>query len=170
MTIWLKGVSPPSIHVHLRQFNVRKEVPLGKLDGTEGTEEEKLIFDQWLRARWSEKDLLMGSFLKEGKFKSTGVNSEESKKLLAEGGKSLESEPPIEWPVKLRYWYENLQAFSYFFPVFALSYLIPLVSSLIGSSLVSLGIVGTQVVKQEIKKPCGCAKMAAAAKLAKGEL
>lgn len=150
LSIWLKSVPPPSIHVHLRTYHVATQVPLGILEG-EGTEEEKLLFDEWLRARWREKDLMMLRFLDEGNFE--GVKIEGDKEGGGGGGK-------VEWPIEMRHWYEHFEAFSYFIPIIALYFIIPFVLS-----TVKLGmgfVLGRTVVGEVVgKTACGCSKMAA---------
>ncbi|KAJ7462658.1 acyltransferase-domain-containing protein [Mycena galericulata] len=69
-SIFLHGVPPPSIHMHLRMFDVATGVPIGDLSKTNPTatpnsrsaveveipEMEKTAFDVWLRELWCEKD------------------------------------------------------------------------------------------------------------------
>lgn len=109
------------------------------------------MFDEWLRARWGEKDQLMERFAKEGSF----------------GGRS------VEWPVELRSAQENLAAFSYFFPIVFGWFVLPSLVGAVGG--VVRAVVpgwGRAVVEEPIQKACGCAKMVAerAAKKALGEL
>ncbi|ORY88240.1 acyltransferase-domain-containing protein [Leucosporidium creatinivorum] len=142
LSIWFKQVPPPSIHVHVRQFSVAKDVPLGVLDGSDGTPEEKRVFEEWLRKRWEEKDQMMLQFAKEGSF--------------AGGEKKGET---AVLPVQLRCWWEYLECFSFFLPVIALVaawYLLP-----------ALWAYGTAAGAEATVRPCCAAKAsAAAAKLA----
>lgn len=136
LSIWFKGAAPPSIHVHVRQFPV-KDIPLGKLDGGDGTEEEKASFDSWLRARWTEKDDLMSRFERDGNF--TG------------------EEDSVEWPLELRSWSDHLHAYSYFLPVLAVAaawWGVP--------SLWRYATTRPELV-EKVMKPCCAAKAAAAA-------
>lgn len=69
-SIFLHGIPPPSIHMHLRMFDVATNVPIGDLSKTNPTvipkssspveveipETEKATFDIWLRELWREKD------------------------------------------------------------------------------------------------------------------
>lgn len=144
-SIWFKQVPPPSIHLHVRQYSVRMDVPLGKLDGTDGTEEEKKVFDEWLRARWTEKDALMASFARDGTFTGT-----------KEAGRQ---EDEAVWPLKLNSRLDYLECFSWFLPVIALVgawYLLPS----LWSYAAALG--GSAVAVEQVVKPCCAAKAAAA--------
>ncbi|GAA5900580.1 hypothetical protein JCM6882_000914 [Rhodosporidiobolus microsporus] len=78
-SVFGRGVSAPAVHIHLRQVRL-EDVPLGAvresarpahLEG-EITPEEKKVFEEWLRARWEEKDKLMGEFGAKGEFPSPG--------------------------------------------------------------------------------------------------
>ncbi|KAJ7130090.1 acyltransferase-domain-containing protein [Mycena crocata] len=69
-SIFLHGVPPPAIHMHLRMWDVSTDVPIGDLSKTNPTvvphagspveveipETEKAAFDLWLRELWREKD------------------------------------------------------------------------------------------------------------------
>ncbi|KAJ6627200.1 hypothetical protein B0H10DRAFT_1996020 [Mycena sp. CBHHK59/15] len=69
-SIFLHGVPPPAIHMHLRMFDVATNVPIGDLSKTNPAviprskspvevdipETEKAVFDLWLRELWREKD------------------------------------------------------------------------------------------------------------------
>lgn len=156
LSIWSNSVPPPAIHVHLRSWNVRDEVPLGDLtSGEEGTESERLTFERWLRERWREKDELMGHFLKVGKFPGR-----------EEGGGGLRGK--VEWKLELRHWWENLEAFSYFIPAIVLYWLPTVVMALVGlvrgggAGEVMDAIAGNVLGAVVEATKCGCAKMAAA--------
>jgi hypothetical protein len=62
--------------MHLRLYNVAKDIPIGavKADdvgrGAEASPEETKVFEQWLRARWTEKDQLMEYYHQHGGFPS----------------------------------------------------------------------------------------------------
>ncbi|KAJ7492889.1 acyltransferase-domain-containing protein [Mycena latifolia] len=70
-SIFLNGIPPPAIHMHLRMFDVATNVPIGDLSKTNPTtsplssspveveipEREKAAFDIWLRELWHEKDV-----------------------------------------------------------------------------------------------------------------
>lgn len=80
-SIFMDGVPPPEVVYHVRLFNVQKDVPLRanraqqqetgltleqrkeaakatakQPDLLEASEEDKKVFDAWLRDRWAEKD------------------------------------------------------------------------------------------------------------------
>ena len=117
LSIWSSAVPPPQIHVHLRSWDVRKEIPLGDLSvaGSEGTPEEKQVFEEWLREVWREKDELMERFNRDGSFGGDGIEgvgtngmTVDEKKAAGEG---------IAIPLELRSNWEILPSLSYFLPV-----------------------------------------------------
>jgi hypothetical protein len=84
-SIFFDGVPPPVIHMHLRVFDVGKEVPIGdisiynnKVDLKEDDkrraveldfpDEEKAKFDLWVRDLWRDKDDLIVKFHETGSF------------------------------------------------------------------------------------------------------
>ena len=100
--------------MHIRKFNVAREVPIGDLssshsqtlsNGTyqsqsveiEVPEAERTKFDLWLRDLWREKDIRMTKFLETGS--------------LADEGQER-----IEIPLKLKHKREVLDAFCFFIP------------------------------------------------------
>jgi len=97
-SIFLERVPPPAIHMHIRVFDVLKDVPIGHRSATgsqsipenspdshpaEGDPpaevdppaEERQTFDLWLRELWREKDVLITRFHETGSF-TTGVDAE----------------------------------------------------------------------------------------------
>ena len=114
-SIFFDGVAPPEIHVHLRMFEVTRNVPIGDLAGTSDTktpdpkakhtvevdipDHEKHIFDVWLRTLWMEKDVSMDNFFKTGLFESATSNA-----------------TTVEIPLKLHSKREILDAFCFFWP------------------------------------------------------
>ncbi|KAI5474612.1 lysocardiolipin and lysophospholipid acyltransferase [Pseudohyphozyma bogoriensis] len=156
LTSWFKGVGPPAIHVHLRVFDVKKEVPLGVLDGSDGTEEEKKVFDEWLRERWSEKEGLLEGFVKEGKFPS-------EVEVVGEKEGKEEIDKDVRWPLKLRTWREHPAAFAYFLPllfvIFFGPYLVSVVVAVVGGIGSKVFGMGAGTAAGAVKE-CGCGKMA----------
>ncbi|KAF8898523.1 hypothetical protein BD779DRAFT_1607308 [Infundibulicybe gibba] len=77
-SIFLDGVAPPTIHMHLRTFDVAHEVPIGgpspmnppsaKPIDMDIPDKEKEIFDTWLRELWFAKDQLITKFHEHGSF------------------------------------------------------------------------------------------------------
>jgi hypothetical protein len=114
-SLFFDGVAPPAIHMHLRMFDVKGGVPIGDLAGTSaaGTpdpkakhivevdipNEEKDVFDVWLRKLWQEKDQGMDKFFESHSFKSKDT-----------------SVASVEIPLKLRRKREILDAFCFFWP------------------------------------------------------
>ncbi|KAK4701781.1 hypothetical protein P7C70_g4443, partial [Phenoliferia sp. Uapishka_3] len=148
LSIWYKNVPPPSIHVHIRKWDVSTEVPLGTIDGSEGTEEEKKIFEEWLRARWGEKDALMDSFVQSGSF---GVGAGAEKDIKREG-----SGAGVVWPIQLRNWWEIAGAFSYGIPLALVWLAGPIVMA---SAVGAVGKLFGGGVAGGAAKECGCGKM-----------
>ncbi len=106
-SIFLNGIPPPQVHVHIRYFKV-EDIPLGELSvphsiarGVEVSADEATQFDAWLRDRWIEKDRMLKTFYREGAFRP-------------EAGQKWTL--PVEIPVKLRHPLEHLQAYSFFLP------------------------------------------------------
>lgn len=69
-SIFGRGVSPPMVHMHLKSYNVKYDVPIGRdslshssTTGADATEAEKKEFDAWLLQRWREKDDRLDMFL-----------------------------------------------------------------------------------------------------------
>ncbi|KAF8649789.1 hypothetical protein AX16_005555 [Volvariella volvacea WC 439] len=112
-SIFLDGVPPPEIHIHLRMFEVMSQVPIGNhatqpltnsKDQVEIPEDEKTVFDVWLRKLWKEKDDYVTSFFEQqaaGKPKTAAA----------------------EIPVRLRRLQDVLDAFCFFGPA-ALGYVV----------------------------------------------
>jgi hypothetical protein len=114
----MDGIPPPVIHMHIRRFDVAKEVPIGNVSparsnygalqngsphgktvGVDVPEDERQTFDVWLRDRWTEKDQLMQRFHDTGSFSP-----------------SLERHPGTSVPLQLRHQREILDAFFFFIP------------------------------------------------------
>jgi len=110
-SIFCDRVPPPAIHMHIRRFNVARDVPIGDLTSSSaGTnpkgdksqeieipEAEKETFDLWLRGLWREKDKSMVKY-----FDSESFVDDKSKQ--------------VEIPVELRHTREILDAFCFFVP------------------------------------------------------
>ena len=110
-SIFFDGIAPPVIHMHLRLFKVTTDVPLGNLSVTHTNGNghgvathlvpevdippaERIIFDEWLRELWKEKDEFITKHLNSGHA----------------GNRS------IDIPLKLRRKREYLDAFCSFLP------------------------------------------------------
>ncbi|KAI5833727.1 hypothetical protein K523DRAFT_348651 [Schizophyllum commune Tattone D] len=121
-SVFLDGVYPPLIHMHMRMFDVASEVPVGDLSATRANvvppsgnpgkgkstvevdipEAEKGVFDAWLRQLWTEKDTTIESFHKNG---ATGHASE---------GK--EPDVGVDLQLRLKRTREYLDAFCFLLP------------------------------------------------------
>lgn len=115
-SIFSDGIPPPAVHMHIRRFDVAKDVPIGNISGSisetplngpfdgqtlgaDVQEEERQTFDLWLRNRWTEKDQLMQRFHDTGTFSS-----------------SLDKHPETIIPLQLNHMHEILNAFPFFVP------------------------------------------------------
>ncbi|KAI0785985.1 acyltransferase-domain-containing protein [Abortiporus biennis] len=113
-SIFCDRVPPPTVHMHIRKFNVSKEVPIGDISSmssetlpnkssksveVEIPDIEKDKFDVWLRDLWREKDQRMSLFL------ATGSLVEDPKR-------------EVKIPLALRRKREVLDAFAFFIPAF----------------------------------------------------
>jgi len=70
-SIFGRGAPPPLIHMHLKSYNVKYDVPIGReslshssTTGADATDAEKKEFDAWLLQRWRDKDDRLDNFLK----------------------------------------------------------------------------------------------------------
>lgn len=126
-SIFMQGVPPPRVHVHLRLYNVAHDVPIGVPRGAEeANETERAAFDQWLLDRWREKDELMEQQLTEGGFKASPekpvANSvaigggKEKRKWDEERAYDKGSSGAVEWPIRLNSKAEIMDAFCWFMP------------------------------------------------------
>lgn len=111
-SVFFQRVPPPEIHLHLRLYK-QSDIPFGRVSvrdgvgrGAEASAEEVKEFEEWLRARWVEKDKLMDAFYRDGRFPLKGVK----------GVKALEA---VEVPIKLRSFWETANAFCFLIPVVA---------------------------------------------------
>ncbi|KAJ7630675.1 acyltransferase-domain-containing protein [Roridomyces roridus] len=106
-SIFLHGVPPPTIHMHLRMFDVATDVPIGDLSDVNAAttpsssaveveipEAEKTTFDTWLRELWHEKDESITKWYDSASFSKTS----------------------FEIPLKLRKKREILDALGFFLP------------------------------------------------------
>ncbi|KIY65512.1 hypothetical protein CYLTODRAFT_424273 [Cylindrobasidium torrendii FP15055 ss-10] len=115
-SVFFDGIAPPAIHIHIRKFDVSRDIPIGNLSAAQPSglpkasdsntveldipENEKTIFDTWLRALWTDKDASIEKFY---------------------GPTSFEG-PSVDIPIKLRRRREYLDAFCFFVPA-AIGYL-----------------------------------------------
>jgi lysocardiolipin and lysophospholipid acyltransferase len=82
-SIFFDGIPPPTIHLHLRMFDVRHDVPIGDLSSSKPSESpsqkggtvevdippaERDAFDSWIRRLWQEKDESIDNFHLTGSF------------------------------------------------------------------------------------------------------
>lgn len=105
-SIFMQCIPPPTVHIHLRVYDVARDVPIGDVSkagrvtrGAEASESETEAFELWLRQRWAEKDNMLAGFYRDGKFPS--------------------AQEAVDIPLELRSNAEVLVAFSCFIPIVA---------------------------------------------------
>ncbi|KAM0752026.1 acyltransferase-domain-containing protein [Meredithblackwellia eburnea MCA 4105] len=170
LTLWYKGLPPPSLHIHIRKWEVKTQVPLGTSEG-EGTDAEKKVFEAWLRERWDEKDALMKRFVEEGSFVSSPLgdkfgNGKEaavngtSHKVSIPGYAAGRRDGEVSMPIRLRSAHENLGAFAYFLAPLLLWFVVPILfAGVVGVvSKIAGGSSGDAVKLMPDGSPCGCGK------------
>lgn len=85
--------------MHWRRFAVA-DIPL----------DDQKAFDEWLRARWAEKDELMDHYFETGRFPSDLAGSIEAKNATEEQKVAI-SGGYVESYVRLHHWAELIQIF-----------------------------------------------------------
>ena len=86
-SIFFDRIPPPAVHMHVRVFDVSRNVPIGDISATnpnvlpqkkgeavetEVPDDEREAFDGWLRDLWREKDMMMARYLETGSFAGEG--------------------------------------------------------------------------------------------------
>jgi hypothetical protein len=121
-SIFVDGVPPPAIHMHLRRFDVRRDVPIGDVGASDPArlpepsrqrptvevdvpDAEKVAFERWLRELWRAKDAALDRWHDTGSFASADAGE-------VGPGK-------VEIPLRLRSLQEKLDAFCFFLPALA---------------------------------------------------
>lgn len=123
-SVFMNAIPPPETIYHVRLFNVQREIPLrasgvmtngASMDERraavqaeserpsllELNDEDKKVFDVWLRERWMEKDAWLNQWHDRGGQGSLIVNDKVQEVVI---------------PVRLRSIWEGLAAFAYFIP------------------------------------------------------
>lgn len=110
----------PKVHMHLRLYDVVKDVPIGNIDNTDdngqpndATPDEKRTFETWLCERWREKDTLMARYVEDGSFVASSVELRARR---------------VEIPVQLRRAHEIGRAFSWGLPILFIYALVQIMS------------------------------------------
>ncbi|KAF9454892.1 hypothetical protein P691DRAFT_799900 [Macrolepiota fuliginosa MF-IS2] len=112
-SIFFSGVAPPAIHIHLRLFDVRQDVPIGDLSASVSNGDvsaknavevdvpagEKESFDGWLRDLWRQKDEAITKYYETGTLDTVP-----------------EVSTAVDIPVQLRRNREILDSFGFFVP------------------------------------------------------
>lgn len=121
-SIWLAGVPPPRVHIHLKLYNVRQEVPIGSISTSgvgsevEVSEEDRVVFEKWMQARFREKDEDFERF-----YKDNTIANQQSHLIPPPRVESLDKQQPdgftyskyeIALPLRPRSPWEALDAFA----------------------------------------------------------
>lgn len=123
-SVFLDGVAPPAIHIHLRLYQVRRDIPIGDVSSGEtiASAEEKKLFESWLVQRWREKDALLSEFYRKGRFFSgdkkpvgSTAGTGDTKETVVADGRGL------ELPIEVRSWVQLPDAVCWLVPGIALS-------------------------------------------------
>ncbi|KAI0757160.1 acyltransferase-domain-containing protein [Daedaleopsis nitida] len=117
-SIFFDGVSPPAVHMHIRKFDVNRDIPIGNVSATNPDvipsgstkdtvevdipEAEREAFELWLRNLWREKDKLMARYLDTGYLSASAESASPSASVII--------------PVRLKHSYEVLDAFCFLVP------------------------------------------------------
>ncbi|KAG9027781.1 hypothetical protein FRB95_007388 [Tulasnella sp. JGI-2019a] len=137
-SVFFQSTPPPAVHLHLRIYQVQRDVPIGHVrpgghGQIESTDSEKTIFDKWLTDRWREKDRLMDGFYRDGKFTSSESKPKESSAKTEVGsissafgdikatngngnGHVMKGDEAMVIPIETRSAVDVLDAFCYGFP------------------------------------------------------
>jgi hypothetical protein len=129
-SIFMDAIPPPEIVYHVRLYNVQKDVPIranrrparsASLDERkaaaqaaikqpsllEASEEDKKVFDTWLRERWMEKDTWIEDWKQRGEVGPLVLPEKNKDKNIQE----------ITIPLQLRNTVEVMDAFVWFVPI-----------------------------------------------------
>lgn len=110
-SVFLDGVPPPKIHVHLKLFHVESEIPLGDVDvyqekaPSESRKEDEISrvesarFEEWVLELWRKKDAMIEMFLVQRAFSPESTGS-----------------PGFTFPLQLRSNWEILHSWCLFGP------------------------------------------------------
>lgn len=145
--VWFAQEPPPAIHVHVRAFKlddipgirsrrrVRSQAGSVQTDNDELEDEDdehdgdlvvaRKEFDEWLIARWRDKDELMIDFAHHGSFEPRSTNSGSNSMVNADGDADGDGDEPngdhtcrrgldsaVEWPLRLRRAHEHFEPFA----------------------------------------------------------
>ncbi|KAJ5736557.1 uncharacterized protein N7483_001682 [Penicillium malachiteum] len=97
---YLQGRPPTSVNMHWRRFAVA-DIPL----------DDAKEFEEWLRARWAEKDRLLDHYWETGRFPSDLAGSIEAKNATTEQKVAVDA-GYVESYVRLHHWIELGQIFA----------------------------------------------------------
>lgn len=128
-SVFFSAIPPPAVHLHLRLYQVQRDVPIGTIKAGEygkadATPSEKDVFDKWLTERWREKDRLMDGFYEEGRFSSEAGKPVESSAEVkfgstkaSNGQASTNGMDAKEIPLEVRSLWDVSGAFCFLAPV-----------------------------------------------------
>jgi len=112
-SILFSGVPPPRIHMHLKLYNVKHDIPMGTIsideqgNELEATDLDKSRFAEWIRQVWRDKDERFERFYETGSFASETSHVNGETQIAASS-----SAQEVEVPLRLRSSWEILDAFA----------------------------------------------------------
>lgn len=116
-SIMFMGVPPPRVHVHLKLYHVKRDVPIGVLpsDGREAevTEQERVAFEDWMRGKFDEKDVEFERYYATGSVADTKKSHIIKGPRVENGNANVYSPREIALPLRLRSSWEILDAFAF---------------------------------------------------------
>ncbi|EJD52157.1 acyltransferase-domain-containing protein [Auricularia subglabra TFB-10046 SS5] len=117
------GIPPPRIHMHLKLYHVRRDVPIGQISTSgiskevDGSEEDRVRFEEWIRERFVKKDDEFDRYYATGSLAGTDsqvIPEAESKALRtngsADGDAKVHTQREVSLPLRLRSRWEWLDA------------------------------------------------------------
>lgn len=118
-SVGIAGVPPPRVHVHLKLYHVKRDVPIGSLSTGEVdvSEEDRVKFEEWMRARFVEKDAEFERYYTIGSLADTKSHIIPEPRVeysrAANGDAKVHSPREIALPLRLRSVWETLDAFAF---------------------------------------------------------
>lgn len=122
-SIGFAGVAPPRVHIKLKLYNVRRDVPIGALppgaDPVDVSDEDRDAFEKWMRGKFDEKDADFDKYYATGSLADAkchiipGPNVEHARQEEVSGKVNLLGPREIALPLRLRSAWEWLDAFGF---------------------------------------------------------
>ena len=118
-SIGITGVPPPRIHMHLKLYNVRRDIPIGTVQtdslGKEldVPEADTAKFETWMRGRFSEKDREFERYYSTGSLAGLSSHVIPGPATSSQGRKAkARTSREVSIPLETRGFWEVLEAFA----------------------------------------------------------